>query len=67
MKITLLACLISLILFGLIRISTVNAGNAAPKVMATCYGNSPCAACKNCKACKYCAKNGGKCGTCKKK
>ena len=31
-----------------------------------CTGAKDCNACKNCKYCKYCAKNGGKCGVCKK-
>lgn len=33
---------------------------------ATCTGADPCHACKNCKYCKHCAKDGGKCGVCKK-
>lgn len=33
---------------------------------ATCKGSDPCNACKNCKYCKHCAKDGGKCGVCKK-
>ena len=33
---------------------------------ATCTGADPCHACKNCKYCKHCAKDGGKCGICKK-
>jgi hypothetical protein len=33
---------------------------------ATCTGASPCKACKNCKYCGHCAKDGGKCGTCRK-
>jgi hypothetical protein len=33
---------------------------------ATCTGADPCHACKNCHYCKYCAKEGGKCGVCKK-
>jgi hypothetical protein len=34
---------------------------------ATCVGDTPCNACKNCSSCKHCAKNGGKCGVCRKK
>jgi hypothetical protein len=33
---------------------------------ATCTGADPCNACKNCKYCKHCAKEGGKCGVCKR-
>jgi hypothetical protein len=33
---------------------------------ATCTGSDPCHACKNCKYCRHCAKEGGKCGVCKR-
>jgi hypothetical protein len=33
---------------------------------ATCTGSDPCNACKNCKYCRHCAKEGGKCGVCKR-
>ena len=33
---------------------------------ATCTGADPCNACKNCKYCRHCAKEGGKCGVCKR-
>ena len=34
---------------------------------ARCTGSDPCYACKNCKYCQFCAKQGGKCGVCKRK
>ena len=33
------------------------------KVVARCYGYSPCNACSNCSQCGYCS-NGGTCGKC---
>lgn len=33
---------------------------------ATCTGATPCKACKNCSSCKHCAKEGGKCGVCRR-
>src|SRR5688572_20058066 len=35
------------------------------KVIARCYGYSPCAACSDCSLCKYC-NAGGTCGICAK-
>lgn len=34
---------------------------------ATCTGATPCNACKNCKYCRHCAKNGGRCGVCRRR
>jgi hypothetical protein len=51
------------ILLSILLISQVPVGTPA----ATCTGADPCHACKNCKYCKHCAKEGGKCGVCKKK
>jgi hypothetical protein len=39
---------------------------SADAYFATCTGSTPCNACKNCKYCKHCAKEGGKCGICKR-
>jgi hypothetical protein len=39
---------------------------SADAYFATCTGSDPCNACKNCKYCKHCAKEGGKCGVCKR-
>jgi hypothetical protein len=39
---------------------------SADTYFATCTGSDPCNACKNCKYCKHCAKEGGKCGVCKR-
>jgi hypothetical protein len=51
------------ILLSILLISQIPSGISA----ATCTGADPCHACKNCKYCKHCAKEGGKCGVCKKK
>ena len=48
---------------SILLISQIPSGTSA----ATCTGADPCHACKNCKYCKHCAKEGGKCGVCKKK
>ena len=51
------------ILLSILLISQIPSDASA----ATCTGADPCHACKNCKYCKHCAKEGGKCGVCKKK
>lgn len=42
-------------------------GGARAAFAAKCEGKTPCNACKNCSSCKHCAKDGGKCGVCKKR
>jgi hypothetical protein len=47
-------------LLGVVTMMTADA------YFSTCTGSDPCNACKNCKYCKHCAKEGGKCGVCKR-
>lgn len=43
------------------------AATRARQAAATCTGATPCRACKNCRYCKHCAKEGGKCGVCRRR
>jgi hypothetical protein len=58
------ACLLLLIL---ISSTTTFAVTRARRIAATCTGSTPCRACKNCRYCKHCAKEGGKCGVCRRR
>jgi len=53
-----------LVLFLLVSPTTFAATRRAA---ATCTGSTPCRACKNCRYCKHCAKEGGKCGVCRRR
>lgn len=55
---------LSFLVASVLWLSLVVTGSAFSA--ATCTGADPCHACKNCKYCKHCAKEGGKCGVCKK-
>lgn len=59
----------SVAFLALFLLASTTAFAAAPKrrSLATCTGSTPCRACKNCRYCKHCAKEGGKCGVCKRK
>ena len=56
------------LLAALILSSTASfAATRTRKVRATtCVGATPCWVCKNCRYCKHCAKDGGKCGVCRR-
>ena len=57
----------SLLLLTLIGPTTTFAATRARLMAATCTGSTPCRACKNCRYCKHCAKEGGKCGVCRRR
>jgi hypothetical protein len=57
------ASLLLLILIG--PATTLSATRA--RIAATCTGATPCRACKNCRYCKHCAREGGKCGVCRRR
>jgi hypothetical protein len=59
----------SVAFLALFLLASTTAFAAAPRrrVLATCTGSTPCRACKNCNYCKHCAKDGGKCGVCRRR
>jgi hypothetical protein len=55
------------LLLFLLTSTTTFAATRTRRVLATCTGSTPCRACKNCRYCKHCAKEGGKCGVCRRR
>ena len=58
---------VGLLLILLLAPTTVFGAAHTRRAVATCTGSTPCRACKNCKYCKHCAKEGGKCGVCRRR
>ena len=46
--------------------TTTFAAARTRRAAAACTGSTPCRACKNCRYCKHCAKEGGRCGVCRR-
>lgn len=57
---------VSLLIFILLAPAATFPATRKSRVLATCTGSTPCRACKNCRYCKHCAKEGGRCGVCKR-
>jgi hypothetical protein len=55
------------LLLFLLTSTTTFAAARTRRAAATCTGSTPCRACKNCRYCKHCAKEGGKCGVCRRR
>jgi hypothetical protein len=58
---------VGLLVFLLFVPPAVYSAVRARRLTATCTGSTPCHACTNCRYCKHCAKEGGKCGVCKRR
>lgn len=54
------------LLLFLLTSTTTFAATRGRRAAATCTGSTPCRACKNCRYCKHCAKEGGRCGVCRR-
>jgi hypothetical protein len=65
LRIPALAALTTLILLA--PGSALAAKRARRPAPAKCTGSTPCRACKNCRYCRHCAKDGGKCGVCRRR
>jgi hypothetical protein len=55
------------LLLFLLSSTTIFAAARTRRTLATCTGSTPCRACTNCRYCKHCAKEGGKCGVCRRR
>jgi hypothetical protein len=58
---------VTLLLLFLLAPTTTFAAARTRRAAATCTGSTPCRACKNCRYCKHCAREGGKCGVCRRR
>jgi len=58
---------VGLLLLLLLTPTAVFGAARTRRAAATCTGSTPCRACKNCRYCKHCAKEGGKCGVCRRR